>query len=57
MTNVGDSRTDHLRENKSSFDLLKEKHEKEMNDLYVTLQELLEEFRASHYFSSNREVR
>ncbi|KIL51093.1 hypothetical protein [Jeotgalibacillus campisalis] len=46
----------HLRVSKSSFDLLKERHEKEMNDLYERLQELLEEFKTCHYFHEQREV-
>ncbi|PPA69061.1 hypothetical protein [Jeotgalibacillus proteolyticus] len=49
--------TEQSRENKSSFDLLKEKHEKEMNELYVRLQELLDEFKMCHYFKNNRHVR
>ncbi|TDL31043.1 hypothetical protein E2R51_14685 [Jeotgalibacillus sp. S-D1] len=48
---------DQTTENMSSFDLLKKKHEKEMNDLYLRLQELLEEFKMCHYFKDDREVR
>lgn len=48
---------DQTTENNSSFDLLKKKHEKEMNDLYSRLQELLEEFKMCRYFKDDREIR
>jgi len=46
-TETSQQPSDYLRENKSSFDLLREKHEKEMNELYDKFQELLEEFRGN----------
>jgi len=46
-TETSQQPSDYTRENKSSFDLLREKHEREMNELYEKFQELLEEFRGS----------